>query len=58
LFLGAGTFRERVERIAGAFADDALVARVIAFIRAGGTRPLSMAAADRGGGADAAVADP
>ena len=58
LFFGAGTFRQRVEQVAGEFADNALVARVIAFIRAGGTRPLSMAAADRPGGADAAAGEP
>jgi UDP-N-acetylglucosamine acyltransferase len=53
LFFGGGTFRERVERVAAEFADHPMVARVIAFIRAGGTRPLSMAA-DRHGGSDAA----
>jgi UDP-N-acetylglucosamine acyltransferase len=58
LFFGAGTFRERVERVAVEFADNALVARVIAFIRAGGTRPLSMATADRHGGGDAAAGEP
>jgi len=56
LFFGAGTFRERIEHVADEFADDALVARVIAFIRAGGTRPLSMAA--RHGDGDAAVGEP
>lgn len=55
LFFGAGTFRERVERVADEFVDDAFVARIIAFIRAGGTRPLSMAAADRQGGGDTAA---
>jgi UDP-N-acetylglucosamine acyltransferase len=58
LFFGVGTFRERVERVAGEFADDALVARVVAFIRAGGTRALSMAAADRHGGGDTAAGEP
>jgi UDP-N-acetylglucosamine acyltransferase len=57
LFFGTGTFRERVEQVAGEFADNALVARVIAFIRAGGTRALSMAA-DRHAGAEAAAAEP
>jgi UDP-N-acetylglucosamine acyltransferase len=57
LFFGTGTFRERVEQVAGEFADNALVARVIAFIRAGGTRALSMAA-DRRAGAEAAAAEP
>jgi len=53
LFFGPGAFRERVERVAAEFADQALVARVIAFIRAGGPRPLTMAL-DRHGGSDAA----
>jgi len=57
LFFGAGTFRERVERVAYEFADDVLVARVIAFIRAGGTRALSMAT-DRHADGDAAAAMP
>jgi UDP-N-acetylglucosamine acyltransferase len=56
LFFGPSAFRERVERVAAEFADQPMVARVVAFIRAGGTRPLSMAI-DRhsGGGAAAAV---
>jgi UDP-N-acetylglucosamine acyltransferase len=56
LFFGPRAFRERVERVAGEFADDPIVARVVAFIRAGGTRPLTMAI-DRHGddNADAAM---
>jgi UDP-N-acetylglucosamine acyltransferase len=43
LFFGAGTFRERVDALAAQCgASDDLVAKVIAFIRAG-TRPLTMA---------------
>ena len=52
LFFGAGAFRERVERVAGEFAEHPIVARVLAFIRAGGTQPLTMAI-DRHGGDDA-----
>jgi UDP-N-acetylglucosamine acyltransferase len=54
LFFGAGTFRERVERVATEFADHSFTARVIAFIRASGTRPLTMPT-DPGG---AAAAEP
>jgi UDP-N-acetylglucosamine acyltransferase len=54
LFFGAGAFRERVEHVAAEFADQPMVVRVIAFIRAGGTRPLTMAV-ERHGGADAAA---
>lgn len=42
LFFGAGTFRERLDRVAAQSGDDPLVAKVIAFIRSG-TRPLTMA---------------
>jgi UDP-N-acetylglucosamine acyltransferase len=52
LFFGSGAFRARVERVAAEFADQPMVARVIAFIRADGARPLTMAI-DRHGGADA-----
>jgi UDP-N-acetylglucosamine acyltransferase len=57
LFFGAGAFRERVERVASEFADHPIVAGVVAFIRAGGTRPLTMAT-DRHGGNDAGAAVP
>jgi UDP-N-acetylglucosamine acyltransferase len=40
LFSREGVFAERVERTAIEFADDALVQKVIAFIRGGGKRPL------------------
>jgi UDP-N-acetylglucosamine acyltransferase len=43
LFFGTGTFRERLERLDARTGRDALVAKVIAFIRAG-SRPLTMAA--------------
>jgi UDP-N-acetylglucosamine acyltransferase len=42
LFFGTGTFRERLDRLAAQSGGDALVAKVIAFIRAG-SRPLTMA---------------
>ncbi|HZP77114.1 MAG TPA: acyl-ACP--UDP-N-acetylglucosamine O-acyltransferase [Pseudolabrys sp.] len=42
LFFGVGEFRARLEAVAADFANDALVQKVIAFIRAG-KRPLTMA---------------
>jgi UDP-N-acetylglucosamine acyltransferase len=42
LFLGAGAFRARVEQVAAEYAGDALVEKLIDFIRTG-TRPLTMA---------------
>src|SRR6478672_10496579 len=42
MFFGAGTFRERVEKVAAKYGDDPLVAAVVSFIRAG-SRPLTMA---------------
>ena len=42
LFFGTGTFRERLDLVAEQNGGDALVAKMIAFIRAG-TRPLTMA---------------
>lgn len=47
MFFGAGLFGERVDAAARLFADDPLVAAIIAFIRAGGKRPLMLPA--RGG---------
>jgi UDP-N-acetylglucosamine acyltransferase len=43
LFLVRGHFKERVEAVERGFADDPVVAKVIAFIKAGGTRPLMKA---------------
>jgi UDP-N-acetylglucosamine acyltransferase len=40
LFLGDGVFRERVEAVAGRFADDAVAMKIVDFVRAGGKRPL------------------
>jgi UDP-N-acetylglucosamine acyltransferase len=42
LFFGAGSFRERLEQLA-ANQNGPLVEKMIAFIRAGGSRPLTMA---------------
>jgi UDP-N-acetylglucosamine acyltransferase len=42
MFFGAGTFRERFNEVAKAMGDQPLVARVVAFVRAG-SRPLTMA---------------
>jgi UDP-N-acetylglucosamine acyltransferase len=42
MFFGAGTFRERLDQVAAQSGGDPLVAKVIAFIRAG-SRPLTMA---------------
>jgi UDP-N-acetylglucosamine acyltransferase len=46
LFFGAGQFRERLEQLAAGNSSP-LVVQMIAFIRAGGTRPLTMAARRR-----------
>jgi UDP-N-acetylglucosamine acyltransferase len=42
MFFGAGTFRERLDQVAAQSSSIPLVAKVIAFIRAG-SRPLTMA---------------
>jgi UDP-N-acetylglucosamine acyltransferase len=42
MFFGAGTFRERFDRVAAQSGADPLVSKVIGFIRAG-SRPLTMA---------------
>ena len=42
LFFGEGDFRGRVDKVASEFGDNAQVAKIIAFIRAG-KRPLTMA---------------
>jgi len=43
LFLVRGHFKERVDAVELNFADDPVVTKVIAFIRAGGSRPLMKA---------------
>ena len=40
LFVGDGVFADRVDLVAREFADDPSVGKIIAFIRAGETRPL------------------
>jgi UDP-N-acetylglucosamine acyltransferase len=42
LFEGEGNFPERLEQVEREFSDSALVMQVVAFIRAGGKRPLLM----------------
>lgn len=42
LFFGEGEFKARIERVAGEYAQDALVVKIIDFIRAG-KRPFTMA---------------
>jgi UDP-N-acetylglucosamine acyltransferase len=44
LFVGPGTFADRLERAAAEFADDLTVAKIISFIRAGKSRSLMMPA--------------
>ena len=50
LFLGEGMFAERVAQAAIEFADDPLIQKIIAFIRASGKRPLMHPAATHAGG--------
>lgn len=40
LFLGEGQFQERVEKVAAEFELDPMLGKIIAFIQAGGSRPL------------------
>ena len=48
LFFGDGVFADRVGRVAGEFADDPLVQNIVAFVRAGGKRPLMRPNVKRG----------
>ena len=48
LFFGDGVFADRVVRVAGEFADDPLVQNIVAFVRAGGKRPLMRPDVKRG----------
>jgi UDP-N-acetylglucosamine acyltransferase len=43
LFFGTATFRERLQAVATQFDNHELVGKVVAFIRSGGSRPLTMA---------------
>jgi UDP-N-acetylglucosamine acyltransferase len=56
LFLGVGEFRVRLEMVATEFAGDPLVGKMVAFIRAGGSRPLLMS--ERADGREPPDADP
>ena len=47
LFFGPGVFAERLDAVARDFADDPLVGKVVAFIHAGGERPLMLARSHR-----------
>jgi len=47
LFLSEGLLAERVDAVAREFADDPTVGKIIAFIRAGGKRPLMQASTRR-----------
>ena len=49
LFLGEGVFADRIDAVAREFADDPFVEKIIAFIRAGGKRPLMQPRGRRGG---------
>jgi UDP-N-acetylglucosamine acyltransferase len=49
LFRGEGVFADRLEAVANEFAADPLVAKIIAFVRAGGKRPLMRPLARREG---------
>ena len=40
LFFTEGRLAERIETLAREFTDDALVGKIVAFVRAGGKRPL------------------
>lgn len=55
LFQGQGVFADRIDKVATEFADAPLVQKVIAFVRAGGKRPLmhfAAASAAENGDAD------
>ncbi len=49
LFSGDGVFADRIDAVANEFADQPLVEKIIAFIRAGGKRSLMRPPARRGG---------
>ncbi|MBO0711171.1 MAG: acyl-ACP--UDP-N-acetylglucosamine O-acyltransferase [Acetobacteraceae bacterium] len=49
LFLGAGEFRDRLEAVAAKYDSVPLVSKIIAFLRAGGSRPPMMPPRARGG---------
>lgn len=51
LFFGEGTLRSRTEAVAAQFADDERVQAIVAFVRARGTRALTLPAAGANGDA-------
>jgi UDP-N-acetylglucosamine acyltransferase len=53
LFFGEGHFAERVDAVSREFEDDAIVGKIVAFIRDGGSRPLMKARAPREAGSPA-----
>jgi UDP-N-acetylglucosamine acyltransferase len=48
LFSGTGPFVQRAEQLEKAFADDPLVGKIVAFIRADSKRPLTQPERERG----------
>lgn len=52
LFLGTGTFAERLRTTEAEFSGDPLVGKILAFIRAKRSRPLMMAPAENAGTSD------
>lgn len=52
LFLGGGLFADRIGAVARDFAKDPLVGKIVAFVRAGGKRPLMLARGQHGGDED------
>jgi UDP-N-acetylglucosamine acyltransferase len=57
LFFGEGQFAERADAVARAFEGDPIVGKIVAFIRAGGSRPLTKPRASRQGGTGADTED-
>jgi UDP-N-acetylglucosamine acyltransferase len=58
LFFVEGRIADRIEAVAREFADDPIVGKMIAFIRAGGKRPLMRPRARRGADTPTEDADP
>ena len=58
LFFVEGRIADRIEAVASEFADDPVVGKMIAFIRAGGKRPLMRPRVRRGADGPADDADP
>jgi UDP-N-acetylglucosamine acyltransferase len=58
LFFVEGRIADRIEAVAREFADDPVVGKMIAFIRAGGKRPLMRPRVRRGADGPTDDADP